>query len=60
MFKKYTKREINHLLGEENMAFNFKMENFLEKGHAQTEKNIHQAFTVLSDPIMSKIFNLFQ
>ena len=48
--KKFFTREVNNILAEENIAFQFESGEFVRRGRAQTQKSIKRVGTVLSDP----------
>jgi hypothetical protein len=51
----YYSKEINQLICEENLGFNFLDGSFERKGRAQTQKAIDRVGTVLSDPRLEKV-----
>jgi len=55
----YYQQELNHLLSEENLAFRFDQGRFQRKGHAQTQKNIARAGSILGDPLLVNVRSHF-
>lgn len=53
-------KEINNLLGEENIGFFFKEGSFQRLGRAHTNKSLEQVNSVLSDPKMEAVKLFFQ
>lgn len=48
-------REINLIIAEENLAFQFVDGKFQRRGRAQTQKSIRRMGTVLADPILTNV-----
>ena len=57
--RQYYSDELNNLLAEENISYQFVDGQFLRKGRAQTQKNIQRAGAVLSDSSLSRVRNHF-
>lgn len=55
--QKYFKTEINSILVEENLAYNFINGQFQRRGRAQTQKNIQRVGTVLANPDLADARN---
>ncbi len=53
--RQYYSDELNNLLLEENISYQFIDGQFLRKGRAQTQKNIQRAGAVLSDPSLLRV-----
>lgn len=53
--RKYYVEELNTILKEDNIGYQFVNGQFQRRGRAQTQKNFQQMGTVLSDPALSKV-----
>jgi hypothetical protein len=51
----YFSKELNLLLSEENMAYQFVEGKFQRRGRAQTQKSIERMGSVLSEPVLANI-----
>ncbi len=57
--QRYFENEINNLLKEENIGYQFLNGEFSRLGRIQTQKNINQAAAVLANPKLFKVKNHF-
>jgi hypothetical protein len=55
MIKKYFSEEVNQLLMEENIDYNFVGGQFERRGRAQTQKNLKKMGTVLADSNLNEV-----
>lgn len=57
--RKIFSEDVNLILDEDNLAYHFENGVFVRRGRAQTQKATERVGTVLSDPRLNKVRNLF-